>query len=245
MTHSGSVVELPHDLRIPFIKTMALSPMDRLRRFSVGRVYREKKVFYFHPKEQYECVFDIITPHRGCLIVDAECIAMAAEIVNEFKALKAKSISFRLNHTSLLHSILLYCNVPVAKYEDVFAAVSDQIEGRGTKFHLQSTLASILPTRSSVTQLMDLLLVEYLLGGNRASVSGSPLRTLLKSHGEVAALAKTALKELETVVSMAQIMGVTVSLVLFFVGFFLFLTKFFLTKFVDVLNNNWILINNI
>lgn len=213
MTHSGSVVELPHDLRTPFIKTMALSPTDRLRRFSVGRVYREKKVFYFHPKEQYECVFDIITPQRGSLIVDAECIAMAVEIVQEFTELKSKMIFIRLNHTSLLQAILLYCNVPSDKYDIVFAAVLDQIEGRGTKFHLQATLSNILSNKSTVTQLMELLLVDQPLGGMRGgSMSGNSLRALVKGRSEVSTLAKTAIKELETVVSLAQLMGVHVSI---------------------------------
>lgn len=62
MTHSGSVVVLPHDLRIPFIKHVALSGLSFVRRYSVGRVYREKKVFNFHPKQLYECAFDVITP---------------------------------------------------------------------------------------------------------------------------------------------------------------------------------------
>lgn len=62
MTHSGSVVVLPHDLRAPFIKYVAMSGINLMRRFSVGRVYREKKVFNFHPKQLYECAFDIITP---------------------------------------------------------------------------------------------------------------------------------------------------------------------------------------
>lgn len=62
MTHSGSVVVLPHDLRVPFIKHIALSGINLIRRYSVGRVYREKKVFNFHPKQLYECAFDIITP---------------------------------------------------------------------------------------------------------------------------------------------------------------------------------------
>lgn len=62
MTHSGSVVTLPHDLRIPFIKHVALSGVNLIRRYSVGRVYREKKCFNFHPKQLYECAFDIITP---------------------------------------------------------------------------------------------------------------------------------------------------------------------------------------
>lgn len=62
MTHSGSVVFLPHDLRDPFIKHIALSGINLMRRYSVGRVYREKKVFNFHPKQLYECAFDIVTP---------------------------------------------------------------------------------------------------------------------------------------------------------------------------------------
>lgn len=63
MTHSGSVVVLPHDLRVPFIKHIALSGIQSMRRYSVGRVYREQKVFNFHPKQLYECAFDIITPY--------------------------------------------------------------------------------------------------------------------------------------------------------------------------------------
>lgn len=62
MTHSGSVVVLPHDLRVPFIKHIALSGINLMRRYSVGRVYREKKLFNYHPKQLYECAFDIITP---------------------------------------------------------------------------------------------------------------------------------------------------------------------------------------
>lgn len=62
MTHSGSVVVLPHDLRVPFIKYVALTGTNVMRRYSVGRVYREKKIFNFHPKQLYECAFDIITP---------------------------------------------------------------------------------------------------------------------------------------------------------------------------------------
>ena len=65
MTHSGSVVLLPHDLRVPFVRHAALNGINLLRRYSVGRVYREKKVFNFHPKQLYECAFDVITPNPG------------------------------------------------------------------------------------------------------------------------------------------------------------------------------------
>lgn len=61
MTHSGSVVCLPHDLRTPFIKHAALSGTTATRRYSIGRVYREIKAVNFHPKQLYECAFDIVT----------------------------------------------------------------------------------------------------------------------------------------------------------------------------------------
>ena len=65
MTHSGSVVTLPDDLRVPFLRHIALNGIKHIRRYSIGRVYREKKVFNFHPKQVYECAFDIVTPSRG------------------------------------------------------------------------------------------------------------------------------------------------------------------------------------
>lgn len=65
MTHSGSIVNLPYDLRVPFARYVASKEVTRLRRYAVDRVYREKKIHGFHPKELYECVFDIVTPTQG------------------------------------------------------------------------------------------------------------------------------------------------------------------------------------
>lgn len=87
MTHFGSIVCLPHDLRylygtnfiikcssyfacfrVPFARYVAWNGITLLRRYSVERVYREKKVFGFHPRELYECAFDIITPTTGMIL---------------------------------------------------------------------------------------------------------------------------------------------------------------------------------
>lgn len=55
MSHSGSVVVLPHDLRVPFIKHAALSGINVIRRYSVGRVYCEKNTQFrgFHVWRSY------------------------------------------------------------------------------------------------------------------------------------------------------------------------------------------------
>lgn len=212
MTHSGSVVTLPHDLRIPFAKHVALNGINMIRRYSVGRVYREKKVFNFHPKQLYECAFDIVTPGRGNLLVDAEIISIAWEITNEIPALKQKNISFRINHTSLLRAILLYCNVPVDKYSCLFTAIGNFVDGKISKFQLHSTATAIMQTsKYSGVQLIDLLLVDTPLSGSRGSFSGSALRALINGRGEAASMAKSAIRELECVISLAQGMGVQVT----------------------------------
>lgn len=36
-----------------------------MRRFAVDRVYREKKIFGFTPREFFECAFDIVSPTKG------------------------------------------------------------------------------------------------------------------------------------------------------------------------------------
>lgn len=217
MTHSGSIILLPYDLRIPFVKHIALNGINMIRRYSVGRVYREKKVFNFHPKQLYECAFDIITPNPGYLLVDAELISIAYEITNEIPALKQKNITFRLNHTSLLRAILMNCMVPVDKYHLLFAAVLDHIDGKTSKFQLLSSVTTIMQTsKFSATSLIDLLLTEFPLGGPRGSINGSSLRALIKGRGEAASLAKGAIREMETVVSLVQGMGVSVCFILSF-----------------------------
>lgn len=46
MTRNGSIVSIPHDLRAPFARFVARNNITNIRRYSIDRVYREKKVIY-------------------------------------------------------------------------------------------------------------------------------------------------------------------------------------------------------
>lgn len=116
---------LPYDFRRPFASHVAVNGITSIRRYSIGRVYREKKVFNFHPKQLYECAFDIISQNTGNFLLDAEIISVAYEISMELTILREKNLSFRLNHTSLLRAILIHCNVPKDKHYTLFAAIQD------------------------------------------------------------------------------------------------------------------------
>lgn len=67
MSQSGVVVLLPCELRTPFIKYIANTGINLMRRYTVGRIYRDHKIINSHPKQMYECVFDIISPEGSKL----------------------------------------------------------------------------------------------------------------------------------------------------------------------------------
>lgn len=117
MTHSGGIVALPYDLRAPFARYVARNGVNFLRRYAIEKVYREKKIFDSHPRELFECAFDIVTPTQGNLMTDAELIYILFEIFNEFQPLKSKTFTIFLNHTLLLEGLLLYCGIKEKKKE--------------------------------------------------------------------------------------------------------------------------------
>jgi len=73
MTHSGNVVALHHDLRVPFARYVVSNGLTSIKRFSIEKVLRERKVFGFHPREFYECAFDVISSGQGIHIFLKSC----------------------------------------------------------------------------------------------------------------------------------------------------------------------------
>lgn len=206
MCHSGSVVTLPHDLRQPFLRHVALNGINFLRRYSIGRIYREKKVYNFHPKQNFECAFDIVTPTRGHFLVDAELLAVAHEIIHDFEILRQKNITFRINHTSLIRAILMYYSVPKEKYKGLLSLVTDYLDGKLSKLSLKDAVKTLLPGKD---QIVDLLVIADC---SITAVNTTLLKIIIKGRGEAPALAKGAIRELETVINLSQAMGVAIPL---------------------------------
>jgi eukaryotic translation initiation factor 2-alpha kinase 4 len=142
MTHSGSVVTLPHDLRVPFARYVAWNGITSLKRYSIEKVYRERRVFGVHPRELYECAFDIISPNLstvflsmymigylnvyalGCQLAEAELLAILWEVINEYSK-DVQSAVLRLNHSSLIKAILLNNGIDFEKHNEFFRILKD------------------------------------------------------------------------------------------------------------------------
>lgn len=66
MTRWGGITMLAHDLRLPFARFLSHNPsITQLKRYAIDRVYRERRVLGHHPREIYECAFDIVTTASG------------------------------------------------------------------------------------------------------------------------------------------------------------------------------------
>ncbi|XP_066249145.1 eIF-2-alpha kinase GCN2 isoform X1 [Euwallacea similis] len=208
MTHFGNIVCLPHELRVPFARYVAWNNITPFRRYSVERVYKEKKVFGFLPRQFYVGAFDIVTPNKGSLMADAEILYIVYEIINELPGVRNKHFLIRLNHTALFEAILLHCGVR-ERHDELLTLLRDIKEGKVPKSQLQNFLI-----QRGLSDTMMHLLIGYLHSEIEISKVTNYFQAITKKKtGEASELAKTAIQELKTVVQNAEFYGVQFDIV--------------------------------
>ncbi|XP_025831674.1 eIF-2-alpha kinase GCN2 [Agrilus planipennis] len=208
MTHAGSIVSLPHDLRVPFARYVAWNEITLLRRYSVDRVYREKKVFGFHPRELYECAFDIVNPLYDNLASDGEVLHLVCEILEELPGLRNKNFIIRINHTLLLKAILLHCGIKEG-HENIYKVLSEAKESKSKNIQIRTHLMSLGLSDNSIATLFNLIELEQPL-----SKINSILQSITrKRSNEAAQLAKQALQDLKIIINNAESLGVSYNII--------------------------------
>lgn len=198
MTRWGGIVNVPHDLRVNFARYVAWNNISCLKRYAIQRVYREKRVYGFHPRELYECAFDIVTPSPGSLLLDAELLAVVWEMASELPGLRDLACAFRLNHTSLVKAALFYSCVREDHHSKILSVCSEARDKNNLRQQLQEIL-----TEPEMASLFSLLEVE----GPYSKVSAT-FRVVTKRKGEAASLAKQGLHDLENTINYAQALGI-------------------------------------
>lgn len=198
MTRWGGIVNVPHDLRVNFARYVAWNNILCLKRYAIQRVYREKRVYGFHPRELYECAFDIVTANPGSLLLDAELLAVSWEVVSELPGLKDLACAFRLNHTALVKAALLHAGISEDRHVKILSVCSEARDKSNLKQQLQGILSE-----AEIVSLFSLLEVE----GPYSKVSAS-FRVISKRRGAAASWAKQGLHDLETTINHALKLGI-------------------------------------
>ncbi|XP_056630081.1 eIF-2-alpha kinase GCN2 [Diorhabda sublineata] len=208
MTHFGGIVSLPHDLRVPLARYIAWNGITNLRRYSIERVYREKKVYGFQPRELYECAFDIVSPMPGLLMSDAEILYIVYEILNELPGIKNKNVVIRLNHNLLLQAILLHCGIKDG-YQEIYNMVWEFKEGKISKNDLWAHFIGLELSDNTIHILINYFNSEL----DISRVANQFQNITKKKSGEAGRLARQALQELKDISLFAEAFGVKYEMV--------------------------------
>nr|XP_025043322.1 eIF-2-alpha kinase GCN2 isoform X3 [Pelodiscus sinensis] len=203
MDHSGMLLMLPYDLRIPFARFVARNNISNLKRYCIERVYRPRKLDRCHPKELLECAFDIITSTGNSFLPIAETIYTISEIIQEFPVLQERNYNIYLNHTSLLKAILLHCGIPEDKLNQVYIILYDAVTEKLTKREVEAKFCNLSLSSNSLCRLYRF--IEH--KGELNDVT--PLiNTMIKQKTGVTQLVKHGMKDLEEIMGLLKKLGI-------------------------------------
>ncbi|XP_043929768.1 eIF-2-alpha kinase GCN2 isoform X2 [Protopterus annectens] len=208
MDHSGMLVILPFDLRIPFAKFVARNSITSLKRYCIERVFRPRKLDRSHPRELVECAFDIVTPSANNLLPDAEAVFVISEIIQEFPVLQERNYSIYLNHTSLVKAILLHCGISEDKLSQVYNILCETTSEKLTRREVEAKLCNVPLSRTSVEQLY-----RYIEQKGELQEIIILIKPLTKNKTPVGPLAKQGLKDLEEIVDLLKKFGIKLQVV--------------------------------
>ncbi|KAL7992472.1 hypothetical protein Chor_016728 [Crotalus horridus] len=203
MDHSGMLVMLPYDLRIPFARYVARNNITNLKRYCIERVFRPRKLDRCHPRELLECAFDIITSAGNSFLPIAETIYTICEIIQEFPVLQERNYSIYLNHTALLKAILLHCGIPEDKLNQVYTILYDAVTEKLTKREVEAKFCNLSLSSNNLVRLYRFIEQK----GELQDISPL-LNTMVKQKTGVASLVKLGMKELEETVGLLKKFGI-------------------------------------
>nr|XP_023414544.1 eIF-2-alpha kinase GCN2 [Loxodonta africana] len=203
MDHSGMLVMLPFDLRVPFARYVARNNILNLKRYCIERVFRPRKLDRFHPKELLECAFDIVTSTTSSSLPTAEIIYTIYEIIQEFPALQERNYSIYLNHTTLLKAILLHCGIPEDKLSQVYIILYDVVTEKLTRREVEAKFCNLSLSSNSLCRLYKFIEQK----GDLQDLTPT-INSLTKQKTGVAQLVKYGLKDLEEVVGLLKKLGI-------------------------------------
>ncbi|KAL0969170.1 hypothetical protein UPYG_G00223410 [Umbra pygmaea] len=208
MDHSGMLVTLPFDLRMAFARFVARNNVTYIKRWSIERVFRPRKLDRAHPRELLECAFDVIVPFANSLLPDAETIFTISEIIQEFSALQERNYHIYLNHTSLLKAILLHSGIPEDKLSHASSILCDAMSEKLTKREVEAKFCNLSLSTNSLQTLY-----KYIQQKGDLKDLVPLITSLTNQKTAVTQLAKQGLKDLEELTDLLMKLGVKLQVV--------------------------------
>ena len=195
MDPTGSLVQLPYDLTLPFARILAKLPPNGIARksYSFGTVFRVAPTA-LHPRMHGEVDFDVVSTNSLDLALrEAEVIKVMDETLDALPSLADAGVVYHISHSKLLDTILAYCRVPPEKLSAVKQVISKLNIGQWTWTKIRNELRSPAVGVPS-TCLDDLLGFDFRDSYDPAIAK---LRSLLQNTDEL----ESTFRHLEAVVT--------------------------------------------
>ncbi|XP_071686022.1 eIF-2-alpha kinase GCN2 isoform X2 [Rutidosis leptorrhynchoides] len=135
LTDGGDLIELCHELRLPFINWVVLQQKSSFKRFEICYVYR-RPIGHSPPNRYLQGDFDVIG--GASILTEAEVIKAAMDIISQFSHLE--SCDIHLNHADLLEAIWSWIGIKadhrqkVAELLSLLGSLRPQSSERKTKW---------------------------------------------------------------------------------------------------------------
>uniref|UniRef100_A0A0N5B0K5 Protein kinase domain-containing protein n=1 Tax=Syphacia muris TaxID=451379 RepID=A0A0N5B0K5_9BILA len=105
----GSVVCLPFDLRRTFVRYCVRNGINRLKRYTVGKVYGfSDELGGTHPAERTEFAVDCLGPKNSSPLLTAEILCIVLSAIKQIALFRAFKWQLRIGHRSLIIAAMAY-----------------------------------------------------------------------------------------------------------------------------------------
>lgn len=160
MASRGELVSAQYDLRYPFARFVARNDVMSLRRYCIDRVQRAYKVSGIHPKESFECAFDVVSSKRESSESSARVLLAAQDVIQQVIQRRSQDVYIRLGHMDLVHVILMYCGIDEQLHPQVLSLLKEWNTTRMVLDTLIDFLFTLGVSKSSTETLKGFLYMD-------------------------------------------------------------------------------------
>ncbi|KAG0715244.1 eIF-2-alpha kinase GCN2 [Chionoecetes opilio] len=160
MANGGELVSAQYELRYPFARFVARNGIVSLRRYCIDRVQRSFKVSGIHPKESFECAFDVVSSKRELPESSARVLLVAQDVIQQVIQRRSHEVYIRLGHADLVHIILMYCGIDEQLHPQVLSLLKEWNTARMMQDTLIEYMVELGVSKSSTEILKGFLSMD-------------------------------------------------------------------------------------
>ncbi|XP_066963936.1 eIF-2-alpha kinase GCN2 isoform X2 [Macrobrachium rosenbergii] len=205
MSRRGELISAQYELRYPFARFVARNEIKYMRRYCIDRVQRAYKVSGIHPKESYECAFDIISSKREASESAARVMLVTHDLIQQIIQGRTQDIKISVGHMGLVRVILKHCGIDESLHNKLIILLKEWNGKRMTFENLGECLRDLGVARSSAESLKGFLVLD---GPVEEVIKSFKDKGLTSRHRSLIPVVKQIISEIEDITETAFTLGV-------------------------------------